>query len=97
MLKETRRSTAKVSQTVEKLSSTVEQLNELRAVVEQLREKVSELEEKCHQDHQCVDSMISNLKNYRGLFDYLVHRLSVPIGFDGKLADGPVINTDDSM
>ncbi|KAL3459621.1 hypothetical protein BJX64DRAFT_291127 [Aspergillus heterothallicus] len=94
MLRETRRSTAKVSQTAEKLGSTAEQLNELRAVVEQLREKVSRLEERSHQDHQCVDSMISNLKNYRGLFDYLVHRLSVPIGFDGKLNDDPVINND---
>ncbi|KAL2801853.1 hypothetical protein BJX63DRAFT_416416 [Aspergillus granulosus] len=93
MLRETRRSTAKASQTAEKLSDVVKQLNELRKEVVRLEDKVSQLEERCNEDHRCVDNMISSLKTYQGLYRYLVQRLSIPIGFDEKPGD-PVINRD---
>jgi uncharacterized protein YlxW (UPF0749 family) len=93
MLRETRRSTAKAGQTAEKLSDVVEQLNELRKAVARLENKVSQLEEQCKEGHRCVDNMITSLKNYQGLYRYLVQRLSIPIGFDerpGDLVNGEI-------
>ncbi|KAL4740382.1 hypothetical protein BDV11DRAFT_169146 [Aspergillus similis] len=80
MLKETRRNTVNVTRATEQLSGALEQLNSLRAAVDQLREKVAQLEARHNEDRQSVDSVVSTLKSFRGIFHHLVQRLSMPIG-----------------
>ncbi|KAL4778444.1 hypothetical protein BJX76DRAFT_362726 [Aspergillus varians] len=94
ILKETRRNNVKVGQNAKQLSDTVEQLNKLRKAVENLSEKVSKLEERRNEDHQSVDSVISTLRSFRGLYHHLVHRLSIPIGLEETETEDSVLNND---